>query len=113
VNQTVKQISTHFHGPTLAATVMLLATAAHASPATTSAPSAAACTAANTGITLSPGFCATVFADNLGHVRHLTVAPDGTVYANRWSGRYYHNDTPPSDGFEAVGAGPGIWRRWR
>ncbi len=32
---------------------------------------------------MSPGFCATVFADNLGHVRHLTITADGTVYANR------------------------------
>jgi hypothetical protein len=40
-----------------------------------------------------------VFADNLGHVRHLVVTADGTVYANSWSGRYYHNDTPPPGGF--------------
>jgi hypothetical protein len=32
------------------------------------------------------GFCATIFADNLGHVRYLVVAPDGTLYANTWSG---------------------------
>lgn len=50
------------------------------------------------GVTVSPGFCATIFADHLGHVRHLAVAPDGTVYANTWSGRYYHNDTPPPGG---------------
>lgn len=53
----------------------------------------------NTGITLSPGFCATVFADNLGHVRHMVVAPDGVLYANTWSGRYYHNVPPPFGGF--------------
>ena len=51
------------------------------------------------GITLSPGFCANVFADKLGHVRHLVVAPNGVVYANTWSGIYYHNDTPPPGGF--------------
>jgi glucose/arabinose dehydrogenase len=51
------------------------------------------------GITLSPGFCATVFADNLGHARHLAVAPDGTVYVNTWSGVYYDDDTPPAGGF--------------
>jgi glucose/arabinose dehydrogenase len=60
---------------------------------------AAACPGGDTGITLSPGFCATVFADNLGHVRHLAVTAGGTVYANSWSGRYYHNDTPPPGGF--------------
>src|ERR1700722_2775932 len=59
----------------------------------------AACAEDNGGIKLPPGFCATVFADHLGHPRHLAVAPDGTVYANTWSGRYYHNDTPPAGGF--------------
>jgi glucose/arabinose dehydrogenase/mono/diheme cytochrome c family protein len=60
---------------------------------------AAACDAGDVGITLAPGFCATVFADHLGHVRHMVVAPDGVLYANSWSGRYYHNDTPPKGGF--------------
>jgi glucose/arabinose dehydrogenase len=59
----------------------------------------AACSGDNGGIALPPGFCATVFADHLGHVRHLVVAPDGVLYANTWSGRYYHNDTPPPGGF--------------
>jgi len=58
------------------------------------------CKGDNGGLTLSPGFCATVFADNLGHVRHLTVAADGTVYANSWSGRYFRNYPPaPPGGF--------------
>jgi glucose/arabinose dehydrogenase/mono/diheme cytochrome c family protein len=80
---------------------MLLATSSsaaaqerHTAPAPT-----AACTADNGGITLPPGFCATVFADNIGHARHLVVAPNGVVYVNTWSGRYYHNDTPPLGGF--------------
>jgi hypothetical protein len=51
------------------------------------------------GLTLSPGFCATIFADNLGHVRHLVVAPDGTLYASSWSGRYFPNAPPPPGGF--------------
>jgi glucose/arabinose dehydrogenase/mono/diheme cytochrome c family protein len=80
------------------ATMLALVVAAPANPAPPNA-AIAACPSAATGITLSPGFCATVFADNLGHVRHLTVAADGTVYANSWSGRYYHNDTPPAGGF--------------
>ena len=58
-----------------------------------------ACVGDNGGITLSPGFCATVFADKLGHARHLAVAPNGVVYVNTWSGRYYHDDTPPPGGF--------------
>ncbi len=51
------------------------------------------------GLRLPPGFCATVFADNIGHARHLVVAPDGVVYVNTWSGRYYGNDTTPPGGF--------------
>ena len=87
-----------FHLPAI---TLMLALADLASPAKAEAQSTAvgACPTEDTGITLSPGFCATVFADNLGHVRHLTVAADGTVYANSWSGRYYHNDTPPAGGF--------------
>lgn len=34
------------------------------------------------GLELPPGFCATVFADKLGHVRHLVVDSRGLVYAN-------------------------------
>jgi glucose/arabinose dehydrogenase/cytochrome c553 len=55
----------------------------------------ATCPGDNGGLSLSPGFCATVFADNLGHVRHLVAAPDGTVYANTWSGRYFKSPPPP------------------
>ena len=64
----------------------------------TPASRAQACPGDNGGITLSPGFCATVFADNIGHARHLVVAPNGVVYVNTWSGRYYGNDTPPPGG---------------
>ena len=32
---------------------------------------------ANGGLTLSPGFCASIIADNLGHLRHLALSPDG------------------------------------
>ena len=53
----------------------------------------------NAGLTLPDGFCATVFADSIGHARHLAVGPDGTVYANTWSGRYYGNDQPHAGGF--------------
>jgi glucose/arabinose dehydrogenase/mono/diheme cytochrome c family protein len=57
------------------------------------------CADDNGGITLPPGFCATVFADNIGHARQLVVAPNGVVYVNTWSGTYYGNDTPPAGGF--------------
>jgi glucose/arabinose dehydrogenase/mono/diheme cytochrome c family protein len=68
-----------------------LAQPAHAEPSS--------CHGGNGGITLSPGFCATVFADNLGHARQMVVAPNGVVYVNTWSGVYYNNDTPPPGGF--------------
>jgi hypothetical protein len=48
---------------------------------------------------LPPGFCATVFADNIGHASHMVVAPNCVVYVNTWSGRYYGNNTPPPGGF--------------
>ncbi len=51
------------------------------------------------GLKLPAGFCATVFADNIGHVRHMVVTPSGILYANTWSGRYYGNDTPHPGGF--------------
>jgi glucose/arabinose dehydrogenase/mono/diheme cytochrome c family protein len=65
----------------------------------TAAPRPEGCADDSGGITLSPGFCATVFADNIGHARHLVVAPNGVVYVNTWSGRYYGNDKPPPGGF--------------
>jgi hypothetical protein len=57
------------------------------------------CTGDNGGITLPPGFCATVFADNIGHARQMVVAGNGVLYVNTWSGRYYRNDKPPAGGF--------------
>src|SRR2546430_4407056 len=80
----------------------LLLTTGRSHAQATSEPStgaSGACVADNGDITLSPGFCATVFADGLGHARHLAVAPNGVVYVNTWSGRYYHDDTPPPGGF--------------
>ena len=47
-----------------------------------------ACEPGNGGLTLPPGFCASVFADNLGRARQLTVAPNGDVYVNTWSSSY-------------------------
>jgi glucose/arabinose dehydrogenase/mono/diheme cytochrome c family protein len=58
-----------------------------------------ACVNHDSGLKLPAGFCATVFADGIGHARHMVVAPSGVVYVNTWSGRYYGNDTPPSGGF--------------
>jgi len=40
-----------------------------------------------------------MFADHVGHARHVVVGPDNTVYVNTWSGGYYANDKPPEGGF--------------
>jgi glucose/arabinose dehydrogenase len=48
-----------------------------------------ACPSDDSGLQLPPGFCATVFADNIGHARHMVVAPNGVVYVNTWSGSYF------------------------
>jgi len=42
---------------------------------------AAGCNPDNGGISVPPGFCARVFAKHVGALRHIAVAPDGTVYA--------------------------------
>ena len=84
----------------LAIAATLLTGAAFTMPhAEAAAPQTTSCPGDNGGLTLSPGFCATVFADNIGHARHMTVAADGTVYVNTWSGVYYGKDTPPAGGF--------------
>ncbi len=95
-------------GATALATTLWLTTgpSPRAQPSTAQPPAAQPSTAQQStecktdagGITLSPGFCATVFADHLGHVRHMAVAANGVVYANTWSGTYYQNDTPPAGG---------------
>jgi len=58
-----------------------------------------ACPIDDAGLTLPAGFCATVFADDIGHARHMVVAPSGVLYVNTWSGRYYGNAAPHSGGF--------------
>jgi len=51
---------------------------------------------------LPPGFCASVFADGIGHARHLVVSADGLVYVNTWSSPYYGRDAPHPGGFVVV-----------
>jgi len=79
-------------------------------PVVPPAAPAAAHSCPSAGLTLAPGFCATVFADDLGHARHLVVSGTGVVYVNTWSGRYYGNQPPPAGGFlvalqDATGGG--------
>jgi hypothetical protein len=66
---------------------------------TANAAPSTGCPDNGTGISLSPGFCASVFADNVGHARHLVVSPSGVVYVNTWSGTYYNSDPLPTGGF--------------
>jgi glucose/arabinose dehydrogenase/mono/diheme cytochrome c family protein len=68
------------------------------------------CPLDDSGLRLPAGFCATVFADGIGHARHMVAAPNGILYVNTWSGEYYGNDTPPAGGFlvalrDTTGAG--------
>jgi glucose/arabinose dehydrogenase/mono/diheme cytochrome c family protein len=58
-----------------------------------------ACPSPESGLKLPAGFCATVFADGIGHARHMVVSPNGVVYVNTWSGEYYNNDVPHPGGF--------------
>jgi glucose/arabinose dehydrogenase/mono/diheme cytochrome c family protein len=82
----------------------------HARTAAQSAPTNAVCSEDDSGLKLLPGFCATIFADGIGHARHLAVASNGVVYVNTWSGRYFGNDRPHAGGFlvalkDTTGAG--------
>jgi glucose/arabinose dehydrogenase len=83
----------------LPAIVLMAGSLLGAAPAANNPSGGKACTDDNGGITLPWGFCATVFADHIGHARHMVVAPNGVLYVNTWSGRYYGNDTPPPGGF--------------
>jgi len=53
----------------------------------------------DSGLKLPAGFCATIFADGIGHARHMVAAPNGVLYVNTWSGRYYGNAAPHPGGF--------------
>lgn len=57
------------------------------------------CANDDSGLKLPPGFCASVFADSVGHARHMVVGPNGVLYVNTWSGEYYGNDKPHDGGF--------------
>jgi glucose/arabinose dehydrogenase len=84
----------------IAVLVALVGCSRSAPPVAAAAPPPApTCPGDNGGLSLAPGFCATIFADNLGHTRHLTVSTEGVVYVNTWSGQYFGFDKPPAGGF--------------
>lgn len=49
--------------------------------------SAQHCASDNAGLTLPPGFCATLFADSVPRARHMVVAPNGDVFVATMAGR--------------------------
>src|SRR5213082_2444462 len=92
------------------AVVVISLVHAHKPSNTAVAPKSQACPNDDSGLTLPAGFCATIFADEIGHARHMVAAPSGVLYVNTWSGRYYGNDRPHAGGFlvglqDKMGAG--------
>jgi glucose/arabinose dehydrogenase len=81
------------------AALSLLALFAAQGGARAAAQTPTPCPTDDTGLHLPPGFCASIFADGIGHARHLVVAPNGVVYVNTWSGVYFGNDVPHAGGF--------------
>ena len=85
---------------------------------TAAAASAPACFGDNGRLMLPSGFCATVFADNIGRARHIVVAANGVVYANTSGGVVALEDTIGNGraniihrfGNEAGGIGIAIFR---
>lgn len=67
--------------------------------ASVSTASGTPCAKNDSGLTLPPGFCATVFADGIGHARHMVAGPNGVLYVNTWSGDYYDQSPLPQGGF--------------
>jgi glucose/arabinose dehydrogenase len=75
----------------VAMTGALTACAESSNETETAAPGAASAPArcdGDSAIKVPAGFCATIFADNLGHARHLAVSARGDVYVNTWSSMY-------------------------
>jgi glucose/arabinose dehydrogenase/mono/diheme cytochrome c family protein len=56
-----------------------------------------ACASDDSGLKLPAGFCATIFADGIGHARQLVVSPSGVVYVNTYVG------DPPDEKLPAGG----------
>ena len=76
-----------------------LMAAAQAQPGPDKKTKSPSCPNDDSGLTLPAGFCATAFADDIGHARHLVASPSGVVYVSTWSGEYYNNAPPHAGGF--------------
>ena len=79
--------------------VLRLTGSAQNQPSPAKKPKSGSCLRDDSGLKLPAGFCATVFAEGIGHARHLVVGPSGVVYVNTWSGDYYDFDKPHDGGF--------------
>ena len=65
------------------------------------APATAADTAqcGNAGLSLPPGFCASIFAEGVGPGRQMAMSPDGTLYVNTLSSNVIQNKQAPGLGY--------------
>jgi hypothetical protein len=79
--------------------ILSLVASAQSQPSPSKKAKIGSCTHDDSGLRLPAGFCATVFAEGIGHARHLVVSPSGVVYVNTWSGDYYDFDKPHDGGF--------------
>jgi glucose/arabinose dehydrogenase/mono/diheme cytochrome c family protein len=79
--------------------VLCFIAAAQSQPSPGKKTRSGSCAHDDSGLKLPAGFCATVFAEGIGHARHLVVSPSGVVYVNTWSGDYYDFDKPHDGGF--------------
>jgi len=80
--------------PRLALAAFLLAGTACSAQSQPSSNHAKACIS-DPALTLPAGFCAQVFAQGLGHVRHMVLNAEGTLYANSQPG---YEDTDKAAG---------------
>jgi glucose/arabinose dehydrogenase/mono/diheme cytochrome c family protein len=87
-------LSIYTRGALVASHLALALFAFSSAPLFAKPNASSACPGNNGGLSLSPGFCATIFADNMGHVRHMVMAPNGVLYVNSWSVRSFGNDQP-------------------
>ena len=79
--------------------VLSVMVSAQSQPSPSKKTKSGSCTHDDSGLKLPAGFCAAVFAEGIGHARHLVVSPSGVVYVNTWSGDYYDFNKPHEGGF--------------
>lgn len=79
------------------------------------------CPDGNAGLKLPKGFCAEIFADNVGAPRHLAVSADGVVYVNNQQSLLALKDTKGTGRADLVqkfgpsgegGTGIGLYKNW-